>query len=183
MFIVMNIFKAHGLLAVILLSASIVGCGVQEKAGNNSGDTATEVVSPTPEPTPALKERESIIYLTDSELNETVEHPVKLMYDTDDNLVKAAINELQKDVNENVISLWKPIEVKSVKLTDTLVTLDIHLPDEARLGAPGEMFVLDNLQNTLFQFDFVQSIQLLVDGEQIETLMGHVELEHPMNKQ
>lgn len=179
----MKIFKAQGLLAVIILSAAIVGCGVQGKPDNNLGSTAAPTASPTPEPTPVLNEKEAIIYLTDAELLETVEQPVKLTFETDADLVKAAIAELQKDAGENALSLWKPIEVKTVELADGLVTLDIHLPDEARLGAPGEMFVIETLKKTLFQFDFVKSIELLVDGAKIETLMGHVELEHPMNKE
>jgi hypothetical protein len=183
----MKTFKARGLLAVIILSAALVGCGVQDKPGNNPGSTVSPTTSPSPEPspepTPALKEQDAIIYLTDPELVETVEHPVKLTYEKDIDLVKAAIAELQKDADENKLSLWKRIEVKSVQLSDGLVTLDIHLPDEARLGAPGEMFVIKTLQQTLFQFDAVQSIELLVDGQKVETLMGHVELEYPMNKQ
>jgi hypothetical protein len=44
------------------------------------------------------------------------------------------------------------------------------------------MFAIDALQKTFFQFDEVQSLELLVDGNQIESLMGHVELEHPMTR-
>ncbi|MGG1636328.1 GerMN domain-containing protein [Paenibacillus sp. FSL K6-3182] len=181
----MKTFKARGLLAVIILSAALAGCGVQDKQGNQPGSTVSPTISPSPspEPTPVLNELDAIIYLTDAELTETVEHPVKLTYETDIDLVKAAIAELQKDADENKLSLWKRIEVKSVQLSDGLVTLDIHLPDEARLGAPGETFVIQTLQKTLFQFDAVKSIDLLVDGQKVETLMGHVELEYPMNKQ
>lgn len=176
----MKTFKARGLLAVIILSAALAGCGVQDKPGNQPGSTAAPTVTPSPEPTAALNEREAIIYLTDTELAETIEKSVKLQYETDTDLVKAAIAELQKAPAENVLALWQPIEITSVELTDGLVVLDIHLPDEARLGAPGEMLVIETLKKTLFQFDFVQGIQLLVDGAEVETLMGHVELEYPM---
>ncbi|HTG71139.1 MAG TPA: GerMN domain-containing protein [Candidatus Udaeobacter sp.] len=184
----MKNFKARGLLAVIILSAAIAGCGVQDKPHNNQGSTIDEQSptaspSPTPAPTAVIKEREAIIYLTDAELVETVENPVKLSYETDLDLVKAALTELQKDAGENALSLWKPIEIKSVDLEGGQVTIDIHLPDEARLGAPGEMLVIETLKKTLFQFDFVQAIELLDDGEKVETIMGHVELEHPMKRE
>lgn len=182
----MKILKARGLLAVIILSAAIVGCGVQDKPQNNPGSEIGETAptaSPTPAPTATINEREAIIYLTDAELVETVENPVKLSYETDLDLVKAALTELQKDAGENALALWKPIEIKSVELTDGQVTVDIHLPDEARLGAPGELLVIETLKKTLFQFDFVQAIELLNDGEKVETLMGHVELEYPMNRE
>ena len=34
----------------------------------------------------------------------------------------------------------------------------------------------------MFQFEEVQQIELTVDGQQVESLMGHVDLEHPMNR-
>lgn len=43
-----------------------------------------------------------------------------------------------------------------------------------------EQFALEALKNTLFQFDEVKSIELLVDGEVVESLIGHAELEHPI---
>lgn len=178
----MKKFKAQGLLAVFVLSAAIAGCGVQGKPGNQTGSAINEP-SPSPVATAAPKEREAIIYLTDTELVETVEKSVKLTYETDQDLVEAAIAALQQDAGDQTASLWQPIQVNSVELADGKVTLDIHLPDEARLGAPGELFVIDTLQKTLFQFEFVQAIELLVDGEETESLMGHVELEHPMKKQ
>ncbi|MBD2869720.1 GerMN domain-containing protein [Paenibacillus arenilitoris] len=173
--------KTRGLLAFIVLACALAGCGGgQDKPADNPGAAVQE---PSDEPAATINKREAIIYLTDAELLETVEHPVELSYSTDEELVKAAVAELQKDAGENALSLWKPIEIKSVKLDSGQVDLDVHVPDEARLGAPGELLVIETLQKTLFQFDFVQSIELLVDGEAVESLMGHVDLEHPFKKE
>lgn len=60
--------------------------------------------------------------------------------------------------------------------------MDVHMPDEARLGAGGEQFALDALTKTMFQFDEVKSVELLVDGAKVESLMGHVDLEHPLTR-
>ncbi|MBY3626982.1 GerMN domain-containing protein [Acinetobacter sp. CUI P1] len=61
-------------------------------------------------------------------------------------------------------------------------TLDIHLPNSARLGSTGEDVALQVIQKTVFQFDEIKSLDLLVDGKAVESLMGHVELEHPIMK-
>ncbi|PYE48021.1 GerMN domain-containing protein [Paenibacillus barcinonensis] len=61
-----------------------------------------------------------------------------------------------------------------------IASLLVHIPDEARLGAGGELLFLAVLQQTMFQFEEVHSIQLLVDGQQTESLMGHVELQNPI---
>ncbi len=87
---------------------------------------------------------------------------------------------LQDDSNPDLVSLWSKMELKTVTFTGGNITLDVHMPDDARLGAGGEQFALDALKNTLFQFEEVVSIDLLVDGASVESLMGHADLEHPM---
>jgi Arc/MetJ-type ribon-helix-helix transcriptional regulator len=182
----MTISKTRGLLAFILLACTLAGCGTEDKPQEQPGSVIEEpaaTVAPSPEPTAVVNEREATIYLTDAELLETVERKVKLTYESESDLVKAAIAALQKDDGENALSLWKPIEIKSAELAEGQVTLNIHIPDEARLGAPGELLAVETLQKTLFQFEFVQAIDILVDGEAVESMMGHVELEHPMKKE
>ncbi|RCW51047.1 GerMN domain-containing protein [Paenibacillus prosopidis] len=182
----MTISKTRGLLAFIVLACTLAGCGAQDKPQEQPGSAVeepTSSASPSPEPTAVVNEREATIYLTDAELLETVERTVKLAYDSESDLIKAAIAALQKDDGENALSLWKPIEIKSAELAEGQVTLDIHIPDEARLGAPGELLAIETLQKTLFQFEFVKSIDILIDGEAAESLMGHVDLEHPMKKE
>ncbi|MCA0754353.1 GerMN domain-containing protein [Paenibacillus sp. N4] len=191
----MTTSKTRGLLAFIVLSCALAGCGAQDKPLENTGAatdqptasvmpsaTASPEPSPSAEPTPAVKEYDATIYYTDAELLETIEKPAKLQYSNDEELIKAAVEALQMDAGEGAESLWKPIEILSVQLKDGLVTLDVQIPDEARLGAPGELLVIETLQKTLFQFEFVKSIDILVGGEAVESLMGHVDLEHPMNK-
>jgi outer membrane murein-binding lipoprotein Lpp len=190
--------KTRGLLALIVISSVLAGCGAQDKplqtgsAGSEPTATVAPSLSPSPEatpvpteaPTPPAKQSvEATIYLTDAELLETVERKATLEYASDSELLEAAVAALQQDAGEDALSLWKDIEVHSLKLEDGQVTLDIHIPDEARLGAPGELLFIATLQKTLFQFEFVQSIDLLVDGEAVESVMGHVELEHPIKKE
>lgn len=67
-------------------------------------------------------------------------------------------------------------------LKDGQVTVDLSLPDAARLGSPGEEMLLDALKKTLFQFSEVKTIEILLDGKQVESLMGHMELPHPIKR-
>lgn len=182
----MKNFNARGLLAVIILSAALAGCGAQDKPREQPGNVIEQPTPPADESKEIKVEREVAIYAADTELTKSVERKVKLLFLEDEpelEIVKTTLNELQKDGIENEVSLWKAIPINSVKLENGLVTIDIHLPDEARLGAPGESLVIETMKQTLFQFDFVQSIELLVDGAAVETLMGHVELEHPYTKE
>ncbi|MMZ65800.1 Sporulation and spore germination [compost metagenome] len=81
-----------------------------------------------------------------------------------------------------MISLWDKITLNSVRVSNGKITLDVTIPDEARLGAGGESLAIDALKQTFFQFDEVKELELTIDGEQQESMMGHVELEHPFKK-
>ncbi|OAB44353.1 GerMN domain-containing protein [Paenibacillus glacialis] len=131
----------------------------------------------------ASAKKESIsVYFTDTQEMELKESKQEITFEDDIQKYKAAFKALQTSNNDELIPLWGKVELKSLDIKEGAITMDIHLPDEARLGAGGEMFALESLQKTLFQFDEVKSIELLVDGQQVESLMGHADLEHPMTK-
>ncbi|MGO4107545.1 GerMN domain-containing protein [Paenibacillus sp. YAF4_2] len=188
------------LLFIVMLTAA--ACGNTNKSGEQSGGsgiTNANVPSPSPTvgtaatveptPTPLTTEEQTVtselvnpieIYYSDTELEKLIVKEINVKFDSGQDLVKKALEALQEDGPEGSVSLWKKIEFKSITLDDNnAVTIDIHLPDEARLGSSGEQMLLDSLQKTLFQFDFVQSYDLLVDGQALESLMGHFDLEHP----
>ncbi|MGG4142776.1 GerMN domain-containing protein [Paenibacillus algorifonticola] len=168
----------------------VAGCAAVNKpaesgAGSSPSSSIQPSAAPTAEPSiePEKQTAEIKVYAGSEELDGIVEQQVQVAYSSDLELVQNAITALQHAEGEGAVSLWKLIEIKSVLLgSDGQVTIDLHLSDESRLGSPGEVLVLETLQKTLFQFDFVKSYDLLVDGDSADTLMGHVELEHPTLK-
>lgn len=86
--------------------------------------------------------------------------------------------------DKGMISLWEKAVLNSISYSDSdkQVTIDIKLPNEARLGAGGESLAIDALKKAMFQFDEVKQIELTVDGAKLESLMGHVDLDHPMTR-
>lgn len=167
------------LLFIVLITAA---CGNSVKSEGQTGATPIPVPTPTLTAEPAKKQAEIKVYYTDAELSEVIEQKTSVTYESDTDLIQSALAALQAEPTDPVVSLWKPIVINSVELKEGLVSIDVHLPDEARLGAPGEARVIETLEQTLFQFDFVQSFELLVDGEKMDSLMGHVELEFPFNR-
>lgn len=146
---------------------------------SSGGETSTDKPS-----TSDSKQQKSIeVYYTDPEELELHKASAEITFASDDEKYKAAFASLQQSKDDNLVPLWsKDIELKSVQFKDGALTLDIHMPDTARLGAGGEVFALDALKQTFFQFDEVKSLDLLVDGQSSESLMGHVDLEHPMTR-
>ncbi|WP_214629839.1 GerMN domain-containing protein [Paenibacillus agaridevorans] len=183
--------KLRVILGVAACTLLLAGCGVNEP-GNVAGGS---VVSPSPSgapsesplptaspaPTPELLSQEVSVYLTDEQLLEMIERKVTIEFGSEEELLNKTIEALQENEEPNQ-SLWNGIEILSATLKKGIATIDIKIPDESRLGAPGEMMLIDSLKKTLFQFEFIDGIQLLVQGEQVESLMGHVDLEHPLKK-
>lgn len=169
--------------------------------GNNAGNdtpapTATPAATSTPEPTatvtpaateaPAVPEKQSLkikTYYTDLQQNDLVPAEVSITFKDAKEKYTEAFKSLQKSGKADQIPLWNKIELKSLEFSNGQIVLDIHKPDEAQLGAGGESLAISALSQMFFQFDEVKNIDVLVDGEQVESLMGHVDLVHPITRE
>ncbi|WP_342478447.1 GerMN domain-containing protein [Paenibacillus sp. FSL H7-0350] len=167
--------------------------------GNNAGNdtpTATPAATSTPEPTatvtpaateaPAVPEKQSLkikTYYTDLQQNDLIPAEVSISFKDAKEKYTEAFKTLQKSDKADQIPLWSKIELKSLEFSNGQIVMDIHKPDEAQLGAGGESLAIGALSQMFFQFDEVKNIDVLVDGEQVESLMGHVDLVHPITRE
>ncbi|MHA6533363.1 GerMN domain-containing protein [Paenibacillus sp. BAC0078] len=180
-------------------SPAVVNGAGGNTGNNNTGGQdapATATATATPQPTaestaPAAtkhpdapeKKSESIsVYYTDPQQMELVPAKATISFADDVEKYSEAYKALQSSDKADQIPLWGKIELKSLKFVDGQIQMDIHKPDEAQLGAGGEAFAISALTQTFFQFKEVKSIEVLVDGQQVESLMGHVDLLHPMTR-
>ncbi|WP_251037452.1 GerMN domain-containing protein [Paenibacillus albidus] len=150
-----------------------------------SNNPATSEPSPTPSPSAAVeKQSQSIeVYYTDNQQMDLVAAQAKISFTSDLEKYTEAYKALQTSEKQDQVSLWGKIELKSLKVEDGQVIIDIHKPEEAQLGAGGEALAISALTKTFFQFEEVKSLDVLVDGQQVESLMGHVDLEHPITRE
>ncbi|MDR0270676.1 GerMN domain-containing protein [Paenibacillus sp.] len=161
---------------------------VAQEENSPNGDATEPKQTEKPEQKPDQKQdnanrKQTIeVFYTDPQEMELKKSDKEIRFDKEEEKYKEAFKALQESGNSELIPLWGKIELKSLEFKDGAMTLNIHMPDEARLGAGGEQFALDALSKTMFQFKEVQTIELLVDGEQVESLMGHVDLDHPMKR-
>lgn len=155
-----------------------------EDPGTNNGGTNTGTSEQEKEPTSVDKKTETIkVYVSDDQLMELVTYSKEIQYTNVDEKLKAALEALQNADESKYIALWKNIKFNSYKLDDQgLLTIDVTLTEQGHLGAGGESFAIEALASTLFQFDEVKFINILLDGQEVESLMGHVTLEHPIKR-
>lgn len=154
----------------------------QDHSGTSNGSGGSSTGSGSEVTTPEAKTESIKAYYTDPDLMELVEGTAEISYKEDQEKYEAAYQALQKSDKADMVPLWEKIGLNSLKFENGALTLDVTVPDEANLGAGGESFAIDAIKKTFFQFDEVKSLQILVDGQQTESLMGHVDLENPMTR-
>lgn len=152
----------------------------QPTADNTSAET-----QPTAKPVADEKQKQSQsieAYYTDSQVMDLVSAKTTINFSDEVEKYTETFKALQSSENTDLVPLWGKIELKTLKFADGQIVMDIHKPDEAQLGAGGESLAISSLAKTYFQFEEVKSIEVLVDGEKVESLMGHVDLMHPMTR-
>ncbi|QJC51938.1 GerMN domain-containing protein [Paenibacillus albicereus] len=199
--------RLAALLAAAAVAAALAGCGAKAPESGGAGASSP---SPSPSPSPAASASPSLppssqtaegsgegasagagteagmkkatikIYQTDAELLGLKEFKAEIEYEDAAGKLAAALKALAGADRDGHQSLWQGVEFRSVQLKDGAAQVDLTLPDEARLGGPGEQLAIDSLARTTFQFPEIQSLDVTVDGEAVESLMGHVELQHPI---
>lgn len=174
------------LLTVIALATA---CGQKQQTSSPNNEKNSNITTPNAaDPQKGNQEKEDQTketidaFFTDEQIMDLKKESKEIIYKDNNEKYLAALKSLQAANDSKLISLWAKVVFKSAEFKDGLVTVDINLPNEARLGSGGESLAIDALKSTLFQFSEVNAIELLVDGAKVDTLMGHVELEHPMKK-
>ncbi len=190
--------------AALVLALALAGCGQKPQTAPQGTEQPPTGMAEQPSPAPGTDSNVSQGAGQNDTNNTNTEEPklqtvqVELYY-TDDNLME--LTKVQRDIQfredkdkyaeafkqlqvaeSGLFSLWEKVILKKASFGDGELHIDIQLPDEARLGSGGEALAIEALKATMFQFDEVRSLELTVDGEQVESLMGHVELEHPMTR-
>jgi hypothetical protein len=176
--------KPYLLIVLLLIAACTTACGQTAKGNNgiqdNSNKTGAISEPAKADPAPAVHKLDVHVYMSNNEMIGLEERTAHIEYVKTEDKYLAALKALQIEDTAGVVSLWKNALFNSAVLKDGKLTVDLSLPGEARLGAPGEELALESIEKTAFQFGDVDALDLLVDGEAVDSLMGHEELEHPI---
>ncbi|MBB6636374.1 GerMN domain-containing protein [Cohnella thailandensis] len=177
---------------LIALISLLAGCGDKPIAapGSSGGSESVansssgEVAEPAEEETPSPSATDTLTiqtYYTDDNILDLKQESQEIEVTAGQSKYEGAFKALQTE-KDGLIALWERVVLNSLSFSEEngRLAIDISLPDEARLGSGGEALAIDALKQTMFQFDEVKEIELTLDGQQVDSLMGHVELEHPM---
>lgn len=74
--------------------------------------------------------------------------------------------------------------LRDINIRDGLATVDFsgELVAKHGGGSSGELLTVYSIVNTLTQFQTVERVQILVEGRQVESLAGHVDVREPLTR-
>ena len=155
--------------------------------------------SPEPEkPAPKHEDKQSVrdnpskesmhvkVYYPDDSGMKLVEVEREIVIDDSTNKYIAAVETLLEDPGEENLTKIFPnnAAIRSVTVADGLAVVDL---DGGFLknfvgGSTGEEFLIGSVVDTLTNFPEVKRVKFLVDGKEIETLSGHMDLSTPLER-
>ncbi|MBD0380516.1 GerMN domain-containing protein [Paenibacillus sedimenti] len=183
----------QGALLVSAITFTVTACG--QKGLQVGGATpqptiqsekpAVQNPQPTPTATPeALKQKKVKAYYSDPDEMKLIEKEVTISYKQNGDIYEAALNALTKSDDAKAVPLFEDLKFTNVAFDKAKgdLKIDLKFGPKTQLGAPGEDLFLQALKKTAFQFPEVNSLYVLKDGKQVESLMGHMELPYPIKR-
>jgi hypothetical protein len=185
--------KSTHLLALLTCFVIIAsGCGkttvnpknaAEQTTPNPSQTSPTQTVSPAATSQTDEKEQPIKVYYGNEDGSALTEHTANIRFTTPSSKYLGALNALKQSQDAKAVPLCPDFMFKTAELKDGNLTVDLSFTPNDQLGSNGESLLMQAIPKTLFQFEEVKTIDLLVDGKKQDSLMGHVELPHPMTRQ
>lgn len=189
-----NKFKSVPLLAFTLLFLlAVAGCSVP--SDSKSSDSVQEKVtvsstvqeeqnadSTKNEEKDTGKERTVTVYFPNNNGTRLVAEKRKVAAKKDK--YKAAMEELMKGTKDKdkTVIIPKNAKMKSVKVLNGIAKVDFskEFQTEFAGGSTGEEMLIGSIVDTLTEFDDVQKVRFLIEGKEIDSLCGHMDLSEPI---
>ena len=206
----MKKFLVPAMLALLLITAGCEQPPVDpppEKPPASTAKTKPEVtpelpevkpVEPAPGKIPDLKEPAPVkhekteqslnvkVYYPDDSGMRLVEVEREVIVDEATDKYTAAVETLLEEPDEeNLTKIFpKNAAIRSVKVADGLATVDFDggLTKNFVGGSTGEELLIGSVVDTLTNFPEVTRVKFLVDGKEVETLSGHMDLSTPLER-
>lgn len=189
-----NKFKNVPLLAFTLLFLlAVAGCGapsdsqssdsVQEKVtGSSTVQEEQNADSTKNEEKDTGKERTVTVYFPNNNGTRLVAEKRKVAAKKDK--YTAAMEELMKGTKDKdkTVIIPKNAKMKSVKVLNGIAKVDFskEFQTEFAGGSTGEEMLIGSIVDTLTEFDDVQKVRFLIEGKEIDSLCGHMDLSEPI---
>ena len=93
---------------------------------------------------------------------------------------------LENPTEEDLTKIFpKGAKIKSINLEGDIAVVDLDgsITKNFVGGSTGEEFLINSVVETLTEFNEVKQVQFLIDGHEVETLAGHMDLSEPLKRE
>ncbi|WP_027405677.1 GerMN domain-containing protein [Anaerovibrio sp. RM50] len=178
----MKIRKIIAVIMIMVMAFAVAGCDQENKQPTDNGKK-TVVENNTEKPT---EEKITVkIYFPNSDATKlvAVDKTVKLAGTTK---YKAAVDALMEGTDDSKLATVIPKQAKLLGVTvngDTArVDFDKGLVKHFNGGSTGEEFLVGSIVNTLTEFPEIKKVQITIEGRNVYTLKGHMDISKPLGR-
>ena len=126
------------------------------------------------------------VFYPDEEGLKLVEVEREILVDDSTDKYTAAVETLMiEPEEENLTKIFpKNARIRSIKVDGDLATVDLdgNITKGFAGGSTGEEFLIGSIVDTLTNFPEIKRVKFLVDGKEVETLSGHMDLSAPLER-
>lgn len=184
--------RLRNILAVILTvlcMAMLAGCDEQSKAGSSSSSSiaASSSGSSAASSSDSQKAATMDISVYYPDVNATgLVAVTKTVKAQEAEKYKAAVEALLAGTDDKNLTAVFPKKTKLRKVSVSggvaKVDFDKNLTSGFVGGSTGEEMLVGSLVNTLTEFSEIKKVQILVEGKEIDSLSGHLDLSRPVER-
>lgn len=161
----------------VMIFLLLAGC-TQENAGDKNNNNKPPASKPV--------QKEITLYFSDSEATGLIGE--KRMVEVKDSaqLPEIIVKELIAGPKDNSLQPTFPAETRllSVTVEDKTASVDFSqdLIDKHWGGSTGETLTIMSLVNSLTELSDIEQVQIMIEGEKVETLKGHWDISEPISR-
>lgn len=181
--------KSILVLALTLLCAMVLAGCDEQKQGEAGSKTVVSSISSSSSSSSSSSQSGSKAQLVNIKVYYPDENATglvaveKSIKDTD-NKYQAAVEALMAGTEKKGLANVFPKKAKLLQVTVSGKVAKVDFSRELQKnfvgGSTGEEMLVGSVVNTLTEFPEIQKVQILVDGQEVETLSGHMDLSQPL---
>ena len=148
-------------------------------------ENTTKVEKPSM-PENGVKSMQVTVYYPDQAGMSLVAVKREIKFENESQKYIEAVNCLMDTPEEDLTKIFpKGAKIKSINLKGDIAVVDLDgsITKNFVGGSTGEEFLINSVVETLTEFNEVKQVQFLIDGHEVETLAGHMDLSEPLKRE
>ncbi len=186
--------KFKALISILAVITLIVTVGCSEQTNNDTSQSKTQIEKSTDKSSSqdnTVNEATNIdtgitVYFPDKNGEKLIAVKKQINPNREDKYL-AAVQSLIDGPSSNKEGNYimpKNTKVLSVNVDNNVATVDFSKEFKSNFtgGSTGEIMLIGSIVNTLTEFDAIKAVRFTVEGKEIDTLSGHLDLSSPQTR-